>query len=262
MTTFLNLNCCVQHFNNLNLKTNPTKSEFINFRLRSADFDRAPAVMLADTMLEEVCTTKFLGIYLDRGLTWKDHINSVCSKLASGVFVLRSLSRFCPTQILMTAYYGLIYPHLTYGVVVWGSSANSELLRVFRLQKKAVRIVAKLRKRESCKPAFKQLKLLTLPSIYILETVLFCTSKCDLTRGSDIHHHNTRGRENYRTGHHRTVVYEHLPSQAGVTLINSLPNNIKNAPVPKALKARLRNFLSSQAFYSVSEYLAHDWETD
>lgn len=33
----------------------------------------------------------------------------------------------------------------------------------------------------------------------------------------------TIGRVNYRTGHHRTVVFVHLPSQAGVNIINTLP---------------------------------------
>ncbi|KAG8288538.1 hypothetical protein J6590_016662, partial [Homalodisca vitripennis] len=36
----------------------------------------------------------------------------------------------------------------------------------------------------------------------------------DFAQGRDIHGYETRGRDNYRTGRHRTVVYEHLPSQA------------------------------------------------
>ncbi|KAG8333295.1 hypothetical protein J6590_000422 [Homalodisca vitripennis] len=61
-------------------------------------------------------------------------------------------------------------------------------------------------------------------------------SKCALTTGRDIHSYETRGRETYRTGQHRTGVYEHLPSQAGVHFINKLPNGIKNAPSPQALE--------------------------
>ncbi|KAG8304842.1 hypothetical protein J6590_084813 [Homalodisca vitripennis] len=73
--------------------------------------------------------------------------------------------------------------------------------------------------------------------------------------------YETRGRDNYRTGRHRTVVYEHLPSQAGVHFINRLPNSMKNAETPKASKARLKRFLVSKAFYSVDEFLAFNWET-
>ena len=143
----------------------------------------------------------------------------------------------------------------------WGACSNNTYLRVFKLKKKAIRIIANMGFRESCRPAFKKLQLLTLPSLYILETVLFCMSKCALTRGRDIHEYETRGRDDYRTGRHRTVVYEHLPSQAGVRYINRLPDSIKNEQTPKALKTRLKRFLASKAFYNVDESLNQSWET-
>ncbi|KAG8303131.1 hypothetical protein J6590_018595 [Homalodisca vitripennis] len=80
-------------------------------------------------------------------------------------------------------------------------------------------------------------------------------------RGRDIHMYETRGRANYRTGRQRTVVYERLPSQAGVHSLKRPPNSIKDASTPKALKTRLKRFLVSQAFYNAGEFLALDWET-
>ncbi len=114
---------------------------------------------------------------------------------------------------------------------------------------------------ESCRPAFKNLKLLTLPCLYIFETALFFKSKCNPIRGSDIHSYDTRGRDNYRSGRHRTVVFERLPSQAGARFVNKLPNSIKNAVMPKAFKSRLKTALISEAFYSTDEFMAHIWET-
>ncbi|KAG8337825.1 hypothetical protein J6590_015496 [Homalodisca vitripennis] len=80
-------------------------------------------------------------------------------------------------------------------------------------------------------------------------------------RGRDIHMYETRGRENYRTGRHRTVVCERLPSQAGVNFLNRLPNSIKTTPTPKAFKARLKRLLVSHAFYNADEFFEFDWET-
>ncbi|KAG8290067.1 zinc finger, MYM-type [Homalodisca vitripennis] len=67
--------------------------------------------------------------------------------------------------------------------------------------------------------------------------------------------YETHGRANYRTGRHRTVAYELLPSQAGVQFLNRLPNSIKDATTPKVFKTRLKRFLVSQAFYNA--YLAN-----
>ncbi|KAG8310522.1 hypothetical protein J6590_062650 [Homalodisca vitripennis] len=70
-------------------------------------------------------------------------------------FFLRSTAKYCPTQVLMTAYYGLIYPHRTYGVVLSGACTNNRLTRVFKLQKQEIRIIAHLNFRESCRETFK-----------------------------------------------------------------------------------------------------------
>ncbi|KAG8279560.1 hypothetical protein J6590_102193 [Homalodisca vitripennis] len=51
------------------------------------------------------------------------------------------------------------------------------------------------------------------------------------------------------------------PDNAGVHFLNRLPNSIKDAATPKALKTRLKRLLVSQAFYNAGEFLAFDWET-
>ncbi|KAG8334243.1 hypothetical protein J6590_094951 [Homalodisca vitripennis] len=73
----------------------------------------------------EAYSSKILGIHLDRGLTLDNLIDHVCDKLSSGVYVLRSLVKYCPSQVLITAYYVLIYPHLSCGILLSGACANN-----------------------------------------------------------------------------------------------------------------------------------------
>ncbi|KAG8252489.1 hypothetical protein J6590_056419 [Homalodisca vitripennis] len=42
--------------------------------------------------------------------------------------------------------------------------------------------------------AFRELKLLTLPCLYVLEVVSYCWTKCTVIQGRDIHQYGTRGR--------------------------------------------------------------------
>ncbi|KAG8316850.1 hypothetical protein J6590_040105 [Homalodisca vitripennis] len=42
-----------------------------------------PSVLVDDNLLEESDSIKFLGMYLDRGLTCDNHVESVCSRVTS-----------------------------------------------------------------------------------------------------------------------------------------------------------------------------------
>ncbi|KAG8285759.1 hypothetical protein J6590_074122 [Homalodisca vitripennis] len=97
-------------WSNGGLKTNSSKSNVLNFSLRSTDCEYGPAIVLDKAILE--------GLSLE--FPW-NLPRYVCSKLASGIYVLISLVKYCPIQVMMTAYYGLFSPHLTYGLVLWGT---------------------------------------------------------------------------------------------------------------------------------------------
>uniref|UniRef100_A0A1B6F9U1 Uncharacterized protein n=1 Tax=Cuerna arida TaxID=1464854 RepID=A0A1B6F9U1_9HEMI len=167
---------------------------------------------------------------------------------------------FCSPEVLRMAYFGLIHPHLAYGIRLWGGCAKHRMERVFRLQKKAIRVIAKLKLRESCKDAFRKLGLLTLPCLYVLDVILFCKSRGALTQGRNVHHYQTRGRDNFRVLQHRLTVTEQLPVHVGVRLTNVIPERIKMLENQNQFKSRLKRHLVYGAFYSVDEYVAGRWD--
>jgi exonuclease III len=262
IVSFIELNSCIQHFSEINLATNQSKSNMINFSLRQQEHAVRPAVCVDDVFLEETESTKFLGMYLDRGLTWRDHVDSICAKLSSGIFAMRTLDTFCSIEVLRTAYFGLVYPHFAYGLRLWGSCSNERFQRVFILQKKAVRIIKKLNSRESCRNAFRELGLLTLPCLYMYDVINYCKLKCDLVQGRDVHQYITRGRDNYRVQQHRLTVTHHLPEQIGVSLINSLPDEIKQINSFSIFKNRLKRLLVANSYYSIQEFFDNRLETN
>jgi hypothetical protein len=217
-----------------------------------------PTAMIDDVVIEEVGFTKFLGMLVDNELTWTDHVDSVCKKVSSALFLLRRLSKHCPAELLLMAYYGLIQCHLSYGIALWGNCSQRNFNRIFVLQKKAVRIIAKLKFRESCRDAFRELGLLTLAELYILDVALYCKFKCDPIQGIEVHNYNTRSRTMYRTAQHRLAMMTRLPSQAGVSILNKVPEGIRFENCQSKFKSKLRRFLVSNVFYSVDEFMSHN----
>jgi hypothetical protein len=91
------------------------------------------------TVLEK---TKFLGIILDSGLTWKDHVNYLTKKLSKSIGVLSIARKALSQKTLLQLYHAFISPYLNCCILIWGNAPASSLWPVLRLQKLAIRIVA------------------------------------------------------------------------------------------------------------------------
>ena len=53
----------------------------------------------------------FLGIYIDKHLTWKKHINIISSKISIAIFAINRMKHFLPHKALKSLYYTLIQTH-------------------------------------------------------------------------------------------------------------------------------------------------------
>ena len=116
---------------------------------------------------------KYLGVYLDCHLKWKEHILEVSKKLARGIGILLKLRHFVNLASLVQVYDSIIYSYLTYGIIVWGNTYSSNLQPLIILQKKAIRIITFSDFRAHTWPIFKQLSLLKLCDVVELQTALF-----------------------------------------------------------------------------------------
>ena len=106
-------------------------------------------------------TINFLGLTLDYKLSWSPHIARICSKLRSACYILRILKPTLTTQNLKTIYFAYFHSILSYGIIFWGNSTGNE---IFKLQKRAIRIMTNSSNRTSCCGLFKELGILPLCS--------------------------------------------------------------------------------------------------
>lgn len=206
--------------------------------------------------IEQVESTETLGIHLDEYLTWDVHIDHLARKISSSLYVFRKLRVYKDQGLLKTVYYSLIETYLSYAIIVWGNSSKKNTDRLFVLQKRAVRMIANLKIRESCRGHFKKLNIMTLPSLYMYKTILYLKQhKTDTLKNNNVHKHNTRGRKDMYMPPHNLSMYEKGPTYAGIVLYNRLPDNVKDIDLVEDFKGQLKKFFIDQEFYTVDEYL-------
>ena len=86
--------------------------------------------------------TKFLGIWLKDNLSWESHIRQLTLKIKRNMILLKRGKNFLRKNALLPIYYGRIYSHLKYGILLWGSMINqSQLKRLQKLQDKAMHLL-------------------------------------------------------------------------------------------------------------------------
>jgi hypothetical protein len=106
-------------------------------------------------------------------MSWKYHIEHISSKLSAACFIIRSLKPYRSINTLKIVYYPYFNSIVNYGLPFWGNSPQS--MRIFRIQKRVIRIMLGRSRRDSCRDLFIELEILPLASQYILSLMLFVT---------------------------------------------------------------------------------------
>lgn len=192
---------------------------------------------------------KLLGFSLDSSLRWKAHVEGLCKKLSAKIFILRNLRTHLDASAMMTAYYALFHSHLDYGVLLWGDSVNSD--RVFLMQKRALRVLAGVHPRHSCRELFRKYHIMTLPGLFIYRTLLSIHEISDtLGTHRDMHHYNTRHRDNFVAPKLRLSVSKR--NSLHLQFYNRLPALVKQLH-QNQFKKLMKSFFCENVFYSIKE---------
>jgi hypothetical protein len=118
-----------------------------------------------DKLIPNVSHTKLRGMNIDSTLSWRNHIEELISKLSTACYVIRSIKPYMSHTTLIMVYYSLFLSIMNYGLIFWRNSSYS--CKIFRLQKKVIRIIMGCRSRDSCNNLFNKLRILPLKLQYI-----------------------------------------------------------------------------------------------
>jgi hypothetical protein len=143
---------------------------------------------------------------------------------------------------------------MSYGITFWGNQLYSD--KIFKIQKRAIRIITNSRMRDSCREMFKKLEILPLYSQYILSISIFVIKNKHLFyTNKQIHSMHTRSTTNLHPPTAHLIKFQKAVYYSAIKIFNNLPHYIKdlaNEVIP--FQNTLRRFLLIHSLYSSDEY--------
>jgi len=125
-------------FNSNLLSLNLDKTYYMQF-LTKSKISNNINIEYDNKLIAQANFVKYLGITADNTLSWKQHIDTIISKLNKACFIIRRLKLYLSNYTLKMVYYAFFHSIMSHSLIFWGNSTNSK--RVFKLQKQAIRII-------------------------------------------------------------------------------------------------------------------------
>ena len=120
---------------------------------------------------------KYLGVLIDEKMNWQYHIASVCARIAQNTGIFYKLRHFLTPRQLRQIYHTLIYPHVSYAIVAWGSAYKTHINKLQVKQNHFARVVffevLYGENTASALPLLNLLDLLTVKNIYQFKALKF-----------------------------------------------------------------------------------------
>ena len=194
-------------------------------------------------------------MYIDCHLNWHDDIDYICGKISKNVNIMVKLNRHVSKATLVSLYYSLIYPYLTYACTLWGNNYNAPLSQIVKLQNNAVRVINDVPLMEPITPHYLSLRLLKFPDIVKLNTCMLFYDyfhhekfpNIPVSLVSELHNYNTRSALSNQIfiPSFRTNLRRLCPSIIGCFFWNNIPHFIRDKPSKNIFrKALLRLYLA------------------
>ena len=213
-------------------------------------------IILDNKILSMVSETKFLGVIVDNKLSWKSHIKHISTKISKSLAILKIVKNIFPRNILRMIYMSLIYPHINYCNIIWGSATKTSLEPLFLLQKKAIRLISKSSYLAHTDPLFRSSYVMKVHQVFKFNCLVFmykclkmgkyCDFKNKLSKSSSFHEYNTRNHDLFRQPRERLNICKNSFYVSGILLWNDLDNDTKESVNIHVFKRKLKALYNNE----------------
>ena len=240
-----NLNNELENFTNWSiankLTINTDKTEMMIFSNRKFNLGENQVCLHSEHVnFQSKCN--FLGVLIDDKLSFSFHIRNIIGKLSKNCGILYKIRDLLSIQARLNFYYSLMYPYLTYNIIIWGNTHKTHLNQLEILHKRIIRTICNSNKNDHTEPLFYRLRLLKLIDIYKYFISVHMYNSYNRNQYRVSHSVNTRNRQLAVPVFHRLEGSQHAVSFSGPTIWNTLPLEIRNSDSLNRFKKALKNY--------------------
>lgn len=166
------------------LTLNPDKTNYIKFSMRKSNLAPTNLKLYAHICKDPnddpcICPgiaitnkVKYLGIIIDETLSFRYHIEALCSRVRKLIFVFKKIRSIANSNLIKQVYVALCQSVLTYCITSWGGLAKTTLLTIERAQRAVLKVSTFRPFLFSTDLLYKSCKVLTVRQLFIMSTVL------------------------------------------------------------------------------------------
>jgi hypothetical protein len=170
--------------------------------------------------------------------------------------MIKSLTEILSSNFIQNTYFTKLHSLLRFAILCWGSR-DVLTSKILGIQKRVMRLNAGVYPRTLCRQLFKELNILTIVSLYILEVISYMRRHHQFVElNSNVHTYNIRRKRDINIQSYKTELYKRSVVNMGSKLYNKIPDYIKETESYKTFRKKLKSFLLRHAFYSVEEFVA------
>ena len=189
----------------MDLTSRTERSRFYFVNLERVASNNNSFLKIDGGLIKMVNESRFLGVYIDRGLSWRVHIDRVKTKISQTVGIIGRARGFMNGPQLSLLYNTMVLPHLQYCLINWGNFKGDRNIGLrdglLTLQKSLVRIITGAHRISHADPLFAGLGMLKIDDLFTQAVGVYSYKlstgmlPAGMTRyfAKVKHGHNTRG---------------------------------------------------------------------
>lgn len=187
------------------LTLNLSKTKILNFSIRGIDPTISDNLQIAaashgnesnvshgPVYIEKATSITYLGVVIDRNLTFKQHISKLTARVRKLLYVFKLLRQSADAAVMKMAYVALCQSIISYCISTWGGAAKTNFIQIERAQRAVLKVCCFKPRLYPTKMLYEFCQVLTVRQLFVLAATLRQHSQvyyvCSLARRQPLGH--------------------------------------------------------------------------